>query len=717
MAITPPTPPPPSSSAPPTASARRSPGRATIGLSVVLAVLAAVALTVLVNFIAYRQLVRFDFTQTGRYSLSQQTQQVLENLDSDHEVIGLFAVTSEPAQQLADLLREYDLRSDRVDVRMIPPGGDPVALDRFYAELQGLYAEQVEPAAETLNRSIEAMSGLLGAATPALADLASALDASDASGANADRLRQLVTVLRQVPPSWTQQAEAWRRLLDEPLPPVASMRSEFSGFLDQVNRQMLAAATAWLDEASSDRSLPPAVRDATIRAASASDSLRDGVEALIDQLATIHGLEEYDQLTRDLRRDGVVVLSERNARVIAFEQMIQPPTQAPTSDQESEYRFLAEEKITGSLISLSMEQRPLAVFVSIGASPPATGPRGAFEYVASRLRSADFEITEWNPSGRPGPMGQPMPSGPPPMPETGQPAVWIVLPAPPPDPRNPMAGSNVAALDQVAGLLRQRLAAGDGVLVSLGNDPGARFGTTNPLADLAGDFGINPQLDRIILVERQEGERRTRATSYHEVRTWPDDHPVAKAIEGLPAIFMQASPIELTTVETDGDSAAAIEAIALATLSSPRTWASTEVGAAGDLESLVYEPEQGADRFIVAAAGERIQETGSARLVVVSDPVWSADQITTYGITGLGAQLGFPEFALYPGNAELFVNSVYWLGHLDHLIAAGSRTQRVPRIGEVSGELLTAYTYGLLLGLPALVLVAGVTVYTIRRSG
>lgn len=701
------------------------------GINVAIATVAALALVILVNFIAYRQYVRFDFTQTGMYSLSPQTRQVLEDLKGEHEIVGIFAINNQPAVQLAELLDEYGRRSSELTTTRIDPQIDAVQLDAFMGRLAQRYADRVEPATELVRGVLEQMEARLGQLTPVLSELKQRMEAQSLTGRSAAQLQQVVSVLPQLPASWEQGASTWRQEMEAPLPPIGALTDEILSVLEQMNGNTLTTANAWLDEAGADPSLPPDVRDASLRASAALEGLRDFMGEQIDALAQVGDLEDYDQLVSDLvNRECVVVLTDDKARVIERQAMIDAERLSEENKQETQYRFQAEEKITGALISLSMDQNPLAVFVILGPGRPPIDEGGEFAYVASRLRSAGFELTTWSPSAQMTPYGQQIPPQPAPQPKAGQPTVWVILPAPPPDPRNPMAGGAAAAKQTVAELLKRRLAEGDGALLMLGTDPSTRFGTTDPLADLSTSWGMTPKLEQMVVRELRQGERQTQPTTMHELRVWPTDHVISKAIGGLPGIMFQASPIELTDPsktpessnnQTDTPSTEAPESPTpptrtwtLAEVRSPRMWATADLASASSADQVRYDPQQAADMFIVGAAAER---ENAGRLVLVTDLLWASDQITTYGDTIFGPALGFPDTARYPANAELFVNSVYWLSGLDHMIAASARTQRVPRIGAISDNTRTAYQVGLLLGLPGLVLATGLTVYLVRRSG
>ena len=72
--------------------------------------------------------------------------------------------------------------------------------------------------------------------------------------------------------------------------------------------------------------------------------------------------------------------------------------------------------------------------------------------------------------------------------------------------------------------------------------------------------------------------------------------------------------------------------------------------------------------LVVAAAAEQ----NGTRLIVISDVLWGTDMVARIGPTDV---FGRTLYARFPGNPELFVNSVYWLAGLDSLVAPGARTQ------------------------------------------
>ncbi|MDP3975898.1 MAG: GldG family protein [bacterium] len=96
----------------------------------VLAVVVAGVL-ILLNVFSYRFFVRSDWTATGRYSLSESSEKVLENLNDLVKIKAYFTGNPPPQflrvrQYVSDLLMEYDAAGDEYfDYEFIDPEGNP----------------------------------------------------------------------------------------------------------------------------------------------------------------------------------------------------------------------------------------------------------------------------------------------------------------------------------------------------------------------------------------------------------------------------------------------------------------------------------------------------------------------------------------------------------------------------------------------------------------
>ena len=397
-----------------------------------------------------------------------------------------------------------------------------------------------------------------------------------------------------------------------------------------------------------------------------------------------------------------MLLGPRQVRVLSVGELFREPDldQRPAGISP-ELHFQGEEKITGALVSMTLEHPPLVVFVNDGLVE-SIGARGLFEHVAQRLRNMNFQVEQWSPAGRAGPMGQPMPAGPPPEPKPGQPAVWVVLADTGYKPAQPMG---VAGYAQIIERIKGRLAAGDGAMIMLSASGTTPFGGGGAVVQLLEPWGISPQLDRLVLRQITLPDHTSRPVSRHEIVRWPKGSPITGPLAGMPGVFLQASPLVL------GDAAAkGVELWPLAEVGGDEVWAERDFRA-DPPPSL--DPAGAGGPFVIAAAARR-GTTG--RLVVVGDPVWAADEITTNADRFLRAA-GMAELfgAAFPANAELFVNSVQWLAGLDQLIAASARTQDIRRVGPVPN--LTGLKWSVLAGAPGAVAIAGLAVWLVRRRG
>ena len=72
---------------------------------------------------------------------------------------------------------------------------------------------------------------------------------------------------------------------------------------------------------------------------------------------------------------------------------------------------------------------------------------------------------------------------------------------------------------------------------------------------------------------------------------------------------------------------------------------------------------------------------------------------------------------LFPGNGELFTNSVFWASRQDTLIDISPAAMDIGRIGNISAGMQKFWRVGVLMvGLPGLVLLTGAGVYLKRRD-
>ncbi len=682
--------------------------RVKYGLNVAVAVIAAVGIAVLINWIAYRQFVRFDFTATRKYSLSPQTRKVLAGLGDQHRIVTLFSRAGVYTDQARDLLDEYHRYASSVTVQHIDPARELTRVEAFYDTLLQRYTKQLEPLDQAVANARAALEEMRQSAPASLAPLGRLMEDPALSDAS---LKGFVQRVAQAIGRIGDQADAISEQvagdLNRPLPRYAMAIDTFKASLKNLDEQLYTPAIDQLTKSVNTDAQAGSVANALLEAADLLKRTRDQLRSASSAMEATPRAEAYNKVADQLDRpDTMAIVSPDQVRVVGLDEMFRAPDPDQLQPgQQPELRFQGEEMITGALVSMSLQKQPMVVFLTTGQLQ-ATGPRGLFQNVAQRLRNVNFDVRQWNPSGQPGPMGQPIPPGKPPQPEPGQKAVWVVLPIEPPNPMNPMAAG---AGQQVIELLQQRLEAGDGVMAMLSYAPMTRFGGGDPVAALLGPWGITPQTDRLILRQVSLPDSRTQASALLTIERWPDSLPITQALAGMPALVGQASPLVLGSGGGDNKNTAGEQA-------KIQTWPLIEVRGDDlwtqrDIQpgtNPTLDPATAGGPFTIAAAAQR----GDKRLIAVSDPVWASDQITTMGPQGLPSAV----FGLaFPGNAELFVNSVYWLAGLDQLIAASPRTQDIRRIGAITDGGMLALRWTLLAGVPLVIVSVGVGVWAVRQ--
>jgi len=99
------------------------------GSNILVQVLIFLAIVVMLAFITTRQHYRSDLTSNNLYSLSDQTEKLLNNLDRDVEIKAFF----KPADQnrARDLLDEYSYRSGSLNFELIDPDEEPNRVKQY----------------------------------------------------------------------------------------------------------------------------------------------------------------------------------------------------------------------------------------------------------------------------------------------------------------------------------------------------------------------------------------------------------------------------------------------------------------------------------------------------------------------------------------------------------------------------------------------------------
>jgi len=212
------------------------------------------------------------------------------------------------------------------------------------------------------------------------------------------------------------------------------------------------------------------------------------------------------------------------------------------------------------------------------------------------------------------------------------------------------------------------------------------------------------------------------AFSYLPISTFSPDHRISNPLQGQRVFWVNACPMEIMK---DVPRAVQVEPL----LSIPR--GSRDIWATGDVEKLVQEIQNKGGGFIVpnykdgdlrtpmdlAVAGRRTGDkkdgNGESRIVVLGVSMSMIDRYIDKPIFDLdtegGGSFGDPPKA----NADLVINSVYWLIGRENFIAAGpAKGKPISQIGTNAETMLKILYIAIL---PLIVLIIGGLVMVARK--
>ena len=719
-----------------------------------------------------RQWVRYDLTSTRRYSLSPQTRRVLSSLDAPYRVITMLGGPDEDtaqAQEVRDLADEYARSSGQVLTEHLDLTWDAERRTELLAEMVSLYADDTQAIRSALGHALPESKALADELGSIQLKLQAVLDAEVVSN---PRDQQALYDLNSQLLRLEEDYKTYARLRDEQLGdhPVARLGDGLENsetgeampdytlliaHLQQwhltVRQQLLPVIDATVQQVGGRIRAPrppqvvtPEQRSRYLEARNTLAQIQQSIRQPVGDNAALLN-RSADALRRVLLRtdqmpqhynDARAVLSDRpcvlvtgggRARVIPIALFFRGVEGIETAQSEAQEQFLGEEQLTGALVSMPLDPPPRVIFVRSNTGRPAlsigSGDQqtfGDYSHVARRLRAVGIEVAEWS--------FDPHPSKTPPR-RAGQRVVWVLLPFLKPITDQPRTMDQTLKAS-ITDYITQRLEAGDSALLMLGPnafaDPDRRADllavpgvqdaglADDPLLALLAGWGIDAQVyANVFRVQEEDQEGRPIAPAAHSftVTRWPAEGALGTALNGIATYFGQAYPIVLT--DTPG-----VTHTPLVELTDPTLWIQKPPGPqAVRGQPLTIDEDSKRTRVLLGVAAER----GDARLITVGNPLWATDGNTTLGITPDGRTL--PRladqpgaFILYPGNSELFLNSIYWLTHHQDLIAASPRTQDIRRIPALEPGTLRAYRAALSAGLPAGIFLAGGVVWLIRRK-
>ncbi len=687
--------------------------RLAYGLNVGVAVVLATALLALVNWFANAHSVPVELPITRHYQISEQSRSVLNSLQGDYTLVTLFspATPASQTQQAIDLTDQYARLSSHLQVEHITSGLNTGRETALFEKIKARYAKELAPIDKGIKDALVQIKEVEAEGKSMIPFLNQAVEALPEEDAKTRaELGQYIQIFTRMGSQFDDLVKNFEKQQSGVLPNSSASLGTLREALTQTSASLLNPMGARLESMIKNERTPLSAKDALAKALAIARRAQAAVDQSLLQLRAVKLSEGYTRLVEQMNQPNtVLVLGKDKERVISLESMFRkmgPSEEEGDRPDQVERGFLGEEMLTGALVSIEQKQMPLVVFVYASRVSPfgRAGSAGQmyskFGTVAERLRKMDFEVVEWSPLGKTGPMGQPQAPTPAPEPKEGQRAVWVFLPVSEDDPMM-MSALGPQMTKRVQDLFVERMSKGDSTLVLLQMSAASRF-NSDPMMQLIEAWGIKPELDKLILRQEIGPDRKPMANPTQDVTQWPQDLAITKALSGMTTKLVTASPIKL-----DKPKNADVELYPLIWVTGKELWTVTDI--AQGLQKMRFNPETASEKFVVGAAGKGKE----SRIIVTAEPYWASDAVTAEGYLGAGsaAMTG----ARFPGNQELFVNSVFWLAKMDQLIAASPRAQDIRRVQEITPERMRIIQWGLIVGMPLGTLVLGVGVYLVRR--
>lgn len=690
--------------------------------------IATTASAVLAGVLAHDHRARIDVTSTGEHRLGPRAERMVDLIDAPTELV--FAVDrarsdARAADLVGDVLDAYDRSSAFITHRPIDLSTSRglEQTDQLLKDLASREQTAIDRALGTLSSSAESMRST----AERMGELASRLDlvrdAIDPSSPNGTTNRaffdQRAGLTRLGARTLSEQADSIEESLANPEPStglpafdrlagpaIAVWREQRAGLTD-----LAAQARAFAESELATGELGTLARAAAQSAAGLRDDAAVAQEQLertprIDAVRVARALETGEALL-------VVGPPELGVAAIDLETLL-PSTEVLDRAGLSPAGFIgprAQELVATAIGSLVRPERPIVVFTHGGRPGELLGSSDLVTNVVERLARSGTDAIEWAAAEEASPpaLSSLDPTG-------SRPVVYLVISA------DSTQGSGEGRLngaqraEQLAASVQRVIDAGGSVLLSLNPSVFPTYGDADPMARLAEPFGIVARTGTPLLTDRV-GPGGRQANPLTTIVPEGGDHPIAGASRGLRFALPWAIPMELT--QTEDAQASAVVTIAGDDASkawSESQWLRFWSTPAQNRPLMRNQPEfnsnadRRADRWIVAAAGERSGRTASQRIVVVGSNGWATD-----GIVGAAEQLVDGRITTrFPGNGTLLDASIAWLSGQDELIAPGADARPIATIEPLAPAQLTSIRWVLLGVVPGLILVVGASVRAIR---
>lgn len=671
--------------------------------------------------IADRHAVRLDVTATGEHRLAPQTQRLIEaaTAGTGFELVVAADVTRVDPRAWQALLDVGEEMEAAGGFKLTALEGENArqGVQALGERLAQREAEQIEGQGRTLIRAAAEIQRAADVIEQALApSLGSAAQQAEGQAAAAGVAPELKRALDQIASVMNARAQTAPRLAADLLGVAEDVQAQLQSAIvpgvevPAIDRARSAMAAPARDAASqlalladearviaSDPAYSQALRRAASEVERAASPARDLCTAAAEAVARLPTLD----VVRVLRSVGdaaaAVLVGPSSAVAIDAPTLLPPPgVLRPEAATSPSLRGRVEGLVATAMLTAIDPRRPIVVVAHAEDARFIERP-GALGVAIDHLRRQGIDVVEWPVLLEPDAPGLASLD-----PTRARPVIHFVLntntSVRSPDPLAARPDERVA---QLGSLVQRLVDAGEPVLVNLTPSEVVVGGGADATAAPLAAFGLQARSGQALMSKPPQGD-----IVEHDVlvRAEGGEHPLQSATAGLLAYAPWAVPLMHA-----GDG----RAWPLLVVDDEFAWAESRWSGYRRVPRAerprVSNPPQGeADSddlegpWPIAWAAERDVPDGLGRVVVVGSNDWLADEIVSAGQSIDGRMVGS-----YPANLALLDASILWLSGRDEFIAPTVSSSSVATIGDVDGGVLAALRWGLVLGVPAVILLLG----------
>jgi len=744
---------------------------ANVALNVVLVL--AIAAIAIWGTGKYRK--RIDTTYAGTYSLKPQTVNIIQGLDKEVTLVCLYPKLKQEdneqqdfRQPVLDLLEEYRLKGRNIKVRAIDSVNDLTQYSAWLREVTQKYGGNIkgyEEALKAFPATLQQIRGLADAEAGRFEKLVEKLQGGQIA-VRRDQVRALqlaystVASFPRILQDVQDQVEADTKATEKRKGGIRNFKAQKDAVESSLGAfsERVGLVVDYLSPLTAGQNAPPELSAYAAESLPKFGEMRKQADGLLKRIRDLGDLK-LDELRTKLQpseegkapESAIAVMGPDDVKLIAFEDVWKSGEQfgMGRADDAPKLRFAGEQRITAAMMALTQKERAKVAFVRAGG-PALTTPSGGnpmmggggqpapMKEIVDRLRAYNFDVVEKDVAGPPQPDRMGMPPAPEPSDEELKAAIWVVVNWVPPTPMSPMGGGGggAEAAAKLAARLDDHLKQGGSALVLM--ESYALTGRPTAVDNMEGvlkGWGIEAKTDTIAVHEPVKAAGGGASGDMIEdakrqppifVLNQYGDHEIGKAVRALDGVFIFPGVVKVLS-PPKGVSVTPL--VPIPTL--PKAWGERDFATLSRDDDPTYTPGTGArddmaGPLYLGAAAER---TGGAattgpttaasrggRLVVLGSAWFAFDQFINFPDLKLRDKYKV-NVARFPGNGELFTNSVFWLSHKEGMMALSPAAMEVSRIAPLSPGALNFWRVGvLLIGLPALSIIAGFFVFFARRD-